>query len=225
MSRAVVEEQRGQPVGAHVGVALDGAGHPQRLTAEDESRGVDQVAADVHERAAAELRPVANVRRVAIGVAERPEDRSHLADAAARHQVLDRQPLRVGADHERFLDLGSRAIADREELARLIRRERDGLLAEHVLAALGRLDRPRHVQVIRQRIVDGVDAVVGEQLLVRPVGFRDAQFRRRRARLLEIPRGDRGDLRPLATLHGRDDLLDRDLGGAEHAPPNLAHCW
>ena len=71
VSRAVVEEERGQPVGAHVGVALDGAGHPQRLAAEDESRGVDQIAADVHQRAAAELGPVADVRRVAIGVAER----------------------------------------------------------------------------------------------------------------------------------------------------------
>ena len=125
MSRAVVEEQRSQPVGAHVGVALDGAGHAQRLTAEDESRGVDQVAPDVHECAAAELGPVANVRRVAIGVAERPEHRSHLADAAARHQVLDRQPLRMRADHERFLDFRSGAIADREELSRLIRRQRD----------------------------------------------------------------------------------------------------
>ena len=94
-----------------------------------------------------------------------------------------------------------------------------------MLAPLGRLDRPRHVQMVRQRIVDGVDVLVGEQLLVRSVRLRNAQFRRRSLRLLEISRRDGRDFRPLATLHGRDDLVGRDLGHAEHAPTNLAHCW
>ena len=223
VSRAVVEEDRGQPIRVHIGITLDGSRDAQGLAPEDESGRVDEVTADVHQRAAAELRAVADVRRVAIRVAERAQHRSHLTDAAAGHQFLDRQPLRVRAHHERFLDFDAGAIAGRDELTGLIRRERDRLLAKHVLAALGCVDRPGHVQVIRQRIVDGLDIFVDEQLLVGPVGFRDPQFRRRGARLLDIPRRDGSHLRPLAALHGRDDLVGRDFRDAEHAPTNLAH--
>ena len=58
-----------------------------------------------------------------------------------------------------------------------------------------------------------------------PYAFGMPELRRRRARLLEIPRRDRGHVRRLTTLHGRDDLVGRDFRDAEHAPTNLAHCW
>ena len=81
-------------------------------------------------------------------------------------QVLDRQPLRVRADHEGFLDFHAGAIAHVQELPGLVRRQRNRLFAEHVLAVLGRLHAPRHVQMIRQRIVDGVDVRVDEEVVV-----------------------------------------------------------
>src|SRR5438270_292472 len=44
------------------------------------------------------------------------------------------------------------------------------LLAQHVLARLERSQRPFPMQVVRERVVDGIDAWVGQQSLVR---FRD----------------------------------------------------
>ena len=58
---------------------------------------------------------------------------------------------------------------------RLARRQRQRLLAQHVLAGPRRGDRPLGVEVVRQRDVDGVDVGVREQRLVGPVRPRDAQ--------------------------------------------------
>ena len=138
----------------------------ERFGAEDESRGVDEIAADVEERAAADLRLVADVVGIAIGVAEGAEHRSNFADSSLSDQILDLQPLRVRADHEGFLDAHAGAIAHRQEVARLGSRQPDGLLAEDVLAVFGRLDRPGDVEVIGQRIVNRVDLRVGEEFLV-----------------------------------------------------------
>jgi hypothetical protein len=49
-----------------------------------------------------------------------------------------------------------------------------GFSHKYVLARFGRADGPRNVQMIRQRIIDGVDFGVGQQLLIRPVGAGDA---------------------------------------------------
>ena len=81
-------------------------------------------------------------------------DDAQIADAAALHEIAHGEPLRMVAHHERLADLHAGALADLEELARLVGRERDRLLAQHVLPRLRGADRPRHVQVVRQRIVD-----------------------------------------------------------------------
>ena len=67
--------------------------------------------------------------------------------------------------------------------ARLARRESDRLLTQHVLARFRGANRPRYVQMIRQRIVDRFDVRIGDQLFVRPVSARNRQCRRRIARL------------------------------------------
>ena len=67
------------------------------------------------------------------------------------------------------------------------------LFAEHVLAGLGGLDGPGHVKLIGQRVVDGVDFGVGEQLLVGAVGLGNAERGCRLLRLGEIARSDGGD--------------------------------
>jgi hypothetical protein len=56
----------------------------------------------------------------------------------------------------------------------------------------------RHVQMIRQRIVDGVDLGVGEERFVRAVRARDAELGGRFLRLVDRTRADRDDLHELA---------------------------
>ena len=132
----------------------------------------------------------------------------------------------MGADHERFLNQHAGAITRGEQRVGLGRRKRDRLFTQHVFARLDGADRPGHVQVIGQRIVDNLDVAVGQQLLVRSIRPGNAGRRRGRARLLRISRGNRRHLRPPAAVHCRDDFLHRDLGDAEHAPPDfLSHVF
>ena len=56
------------------------------------------------------------------------------------------------------------------------RGQADRLFAQHVLARLQGLDRPGHVQVVGQRIVDRLDLGIGQQLLVGAIGLGNAQF-------------------------------------------------
>ncbi|MFO1048783.1 MAG: hypothetical protein U1E52_12900 [Geminicoccaceae bacterium] len=135
-------------------VALDDRGDARRLQPGHEARGGDRVAADVEQPAAAPLGDVADIVRVEQMIAEEALDRLQLADPPALHQLAGAQPLRVGAHHERFLDHHAGAVARGDQLLALGRVQPDRLLAQHVLAGLGGLDRPGHVQMVGQGVVD-----------------------------------------------------------------------
>ena len=94
----------------------------------------------------------------------------------------------------------------------------DRLFAQHVLAGLGRLDRQRHVQVVRQRIVDRVDLRVGEHLLVRAVGLRNPELARGLFGTRTVARRDRDDLGEFALLHGGNHRFT-----AMRATPSTPH--
>ena len=193
LARGEVEDRRGEPVGVHLRVAVDEGNHARRLLREGEPRRLDEVAANVHQRAAADVHLVADVRRIDVEVAEEAEDRAQLPDAALVQQLPQPQPLRMAAHHEGLADLHAGARAHRQQRLRLGDGQADRLLAQHVLARLRGLDRPRHMQVVGQRIVDGVDVRVGEQLFVRAVGRGNAERGRLLLRLRKIARGDGND--------------------------------
>ena len=44
-----------------------------------------------------------------------------------------------------------------------------------MLAGFQRFDRPQHVHMIRQRVVDDVNLTISQQLLITAVGFGDAK--------------------------------------------------
>jgi hypothetical protein len=89
-----------------------------------------------------------------------------------------------------------------------------------VLAAPCGFDRPRHVQVIRQRVVDRVDVGIVEQRLVRAVRPGDAEFLRGLVGARLIARGDGDDLSQAAALHRWNDFVDADGGGTEDPESN-----
>ena len=210
-----------QPVGAHLRIAIDKRNHAPRLLAEDEPRGLNAVAADVVHGAAARLNLVADVRRVDIEVAEVRIDRAQFADAAFVEKLAHAQPLRRAADHEGFADFDAGAGAHVEQRFGLGHGHAQGLFAEHVLAGFGCLRGPRDVELIGQRIVDGVDVWIGEQFLIRAVGRGNAEFRGRLAGLGQIARSNGGNGGEFALLHGGDHFFQADIGGAEHAETKL----
>ena len=99
---------------------------------------------------------------------------------------------------------------------------RDRLLAQHVLAGLGRLQGQRHVQMVGQRIVDRIDARgrrAAPHRSRRPWGCRAAG--RGRLRALQVARGDGDDLGMGRALDAGDHLLHADIGGRDDAPAQL----
>ena len=103
--------------------------------------------------------------------------------------------------HEGLADLDARAVADRHQVERLADVQADGFFAEDVLAGFGGARGHGHVQVVRQRIVDGIDLRVRQHLLIGSVCFWNAQFRRRLVRFGAVARGDAHDLAQLSCLH------------------------
>ena len=149
------------------------AEYAQRLRGEDQPRKRDRVAADVVDRPAADVRLVADVSRIGVEIGE-----EHLHDAQRphlplAHQIAGALPLRVEAYHERFHDV--HPVRGRPQPFGICGGQRDRLLAQHVLAGLGRFQGERDVQVVRERVVDGLDLRIGKQLLIAAVGLGDVQ--------------------------------------------------
>ena len=93
-----------------------------------------------------------------------------------------------------------------------------GFFAEHMLAGFRHgLRGPRNVELIGQRIVDGIDLGIVDQILVRAVSLGNTEFRGRLSGFVEIARSDGCDDRKLALLHGRDHFFEADVGGAEYS--------
>ena len=117
-------------------------------------------------------------------------------------------------NHEGFADLDLGAGLNVDKRTGLGDREAQGLLAENVLPRFGRLDRLWNVEVVGERIVDGVDLRVGEELFIGAVDFFDPESAGRLFCFSAVARGDCGDVRQLALLHGGYDFLKADCGAA-----------
>ncbi len=63
------------------------------------------------------------------------------------------------------------------------------LLAQDMLARLRGFDRPGNVQLIRKRIVDGINLRIGQQLFVGSIGLGDAERARRLLGPAQVARG------------------------------------
>jgi hypothetical protein len=127
----------------------------------------------------------------------------------------------MGAHHECLADLYAGAVANRQEFLGLGHGHTQRLFAQHVLAGLGCFDGPGNMQLVGQRVVDGLDLRIGQQFFVRSVSVGDAQRARCFLGLVVVARSDGSHLAPLTLLHGRDDLLHPDGGRAQNSPSNF----
>ena len=145
------------------------------------------------------------------------------SDVAAANQFHHPHPLRVGVHHERFADGHPGAVAGGHQLARVGHVHADRLFAQHVLAGFGRANGPRHVQMVGQRIVDGVDFGIGQQLLVAAVRLGDTELAGRFRRLGRVAGSDGGDLGHRAALHAGNHLRGRDPRRAQYTESKFSH--
>ena len=79
------------------------------------------------------------------------------------------------------------------------------------------------MEMVRQRVVDGLNRGVVEHCLVGSVGTLEAELLGPALGESGVARGDPQHGGALAVLHRRDHLLASDLGGAEHTPGELRH--
>ncbi len=90
-----------------------------------------------------------------------------------------------------------------------------------MLARFSRFNGKRHMQMVGQRNVDGLDGWVGQQIMIGTVRLGNTQLGGGLAGPCGIARGDGGYLTKAAFLHGRNNLLYRYIGDAQYAPTNL----
>jgi hypothetical protein len=111
-------------------------------------------------------------------------------------------------------------LSGRRDVGRFGGVGRERLLAQHVLARRDRLERPRRVQRIGQRVVHRVDLRIGEHLVVGAVRLGDAVLGGVPGRPGQIPRGDAADRRFGDWCGSLDQRGYRDAGGAEDPDPH-----
>ncbi len=75
----------------------------------------------------------------------------------AHIDVPDPVPLRVVADHIAIIEIAPGAGRRRLDSVQFLQRQRQRLFTQNRLASLEGTDRHRHVKMVWQRVVDGID--------------------------------------------------------------------
>src|ERR1700722_4109268 len=127
----------------------------------------------------------------------------------------------MSANHEGFLDLHPGTITSLQKRYRLWHRQADWFFTEDMFSSLGGLDRPRHVQMIGKRIVNGLDFWISQKFLIGSESFTDSQLFWSLLGPFEIPRSNRRYITPLTALHRRENLLNGNIGDTQHSPCNF----
>jgi len=92
LSGGEVHKCGSEAVRPHIRIAVDNGDHAGGLAAEEKAGHRDGIAADIHERSAADLAYVADILRIVVEVAEVARNGSKFTDSAAAHKVAGTQP-------------------------------------------------------------------------------------------------------------------------------------
>jgi hypothetical protein len=90
-----------------------------------------------------------------------------------------------------------------------------------MFACFSGFDSPRNVKLVGQWSVNGVDSGVGEQLLIRAIGRRNAKSGRCLSGFSQITRCNRNNGGVFSLLHCREHFLETYICGAENSPAKL----
>lgn len=135
-------------------------------------------------------------------------DRAQFAHSPVAHEFTRRDPLWMEAIHEGFHHdqtwMIRRCVNQATSIGGV---ETERLLAQYVLARLERRDRPVDMEVVRQGVVNCLDARISEQVVVRPVCDRHPALIGPCGRPSEIPRSDCDDVMTPAACSGGTTCL------------------
>ncbi len=183
-------------------------GHYFGFCARDAARPVHAVAAEVHHRAAAERRIVAEFaghgtdRHVEVGI-----DVAHGADAAGADQFQHTRKQGMKTIVVRLDQDIARPFGRIDHRPRFAGIHRERFFAQHRLAGLQGGYRPARMAARRQAVVDEVHAVTRHQGRVILFDLRDPVFLRERCGTRRFTRRDRTDRDTLDRCRGFDERI------------------
>src|SRR5579863_1648352 len=192
--------------------------HPRRALSGHQAREADWIGTQIHQRAASQRRIKADVRLIGEIESERGVHGLYPSDRTGRHQFLQLRCVRLRPIGKAFDQQHAVASRGGEHRTRLAAGYRQRLFTQHVFAGLTRPDGPLGVQRIWQRIVDGIDRRIGEQLLVGTIRAVNAGFAGKAPCLAAVTARDRGDAYGFGPTDTRDERA-RNVGCAEYADP------
>jgi hypothetical protein len=203
--------------GALTGLGVDDgrlAAAPFRECAVD----VQRVAAEVHQGAAGEVERPARVARPGVGPEHVRLDAGQLAQLPGCQQLA--QPLHDGVVEvvEAVGDHDAGPVSGVAYLDCFVGVGRERFLRQHVFAGLHGGEVPRSVQCVGQRVVDGLDLGVGQQVRVRRRDAPDAVDGGEGRGPLGVAGRDR-DQAGTGGVRGLDDGQFGDAGGPEDTHP------
>ena len=188
-----------------------------------QAQQADRVAPHVHGGAAGERELIADVAALPQRRRERDVDLRDVAELSRAHDLHqslgEGVVLVVEGLHHDQTGIG---VGHLDHGPRLVRVGREGLLAQHVLAGPQGGHRPVAVEPVRERVVDGVDVGVLDQLRVRAQDPGNALLSSKLLGPVPLPGGhggDHGAAGPAGGLHQGDG---GDAGGPQDADPQHA---
>lgn len=101
--------------------------------------------------------------------------------------------------------------------------QRNRLFAQHLFARSHCRDRHRHMEVIGQRVVDGLDIGVVQEVLIGAIGLWNSERLCKRIGLRSRPRPYRHNAYVRAFHHARNDPFPGKFGGPKHSPADWFH--
>ena len=140
------------------------------------------------------------------------------ANGAVGDQVAHLDPLRMVDDHEGFADQHLLFVTQLDQRHDVLGVERQRLLDQNMLAGLNRLCRPFDMLRGRQRDVDAVDFLGGEQFLIGAEGMARAEPVGQRAGFGQVAAGYRRQHAVLSLDDCGQKLLAADLGRRQNTP-------
>ena len=103
---------------------------------------------------------------MSIKVGEHPLDHPQFSDLLVPDLVPGSNPLRVTLYHKGLRRLHLAAVPDLDKMLYFCNRQPEWFLAQHMLTGLHSLDGPFCMQMVRQRIIHGLNTPICQHLFI-----------------------------------------------------------
>ncbi|EEX99321.1 NAD-specific glutamate dehydrogenase [Brucella pinnipedialis B2/94] len=212
----------GVAVGSKTRIIFHRSAHRERLPACHHARHHGWVNTDIRQGPSAKARLVAHIAGIDIEIGKHTLHMTQIANRAFGQKRAQLDPLRVVIDHEGFRNRDAMPVARFDELVYIARAKRNGLFAQHMLACFGGLQCPFDMLGCRQRNIDTVHFLAGQQFLIGTESERRAEAAGNRACARMVAACYCMDHTVIRSSKCWNNLCDADFRGGKYTPSKHA---